>query len=243
MGRVGSALRSTDQQEVRSRCSRAGTDLGLGPTATPAVQRGHTEVWHPAPGASPAGREDSPSIPTRQTTATTAPTQPTNHPASGETNLLFPEQQNKPIQTVWKLQNMKVLFETWTLIPQGISLLHPPFLYFSSDFQMLYEKDEKNLKSSILDWELLSFSLPQDIFDFNKLHEKSIWDFLILSLSWPITVASFNTLWGQQCNKWVFRGSLRTWSSDAAANRQNSGCCSRWEVWGFWCGGAFLKVI
>lgn len=114
------------------------------------------------------------------------------------------EQKNKTNQKAWKLQNMKVLFETWTLIPQSIFLLHPPFPYFSSDFQMLYEKDEKNLKSSALDWKLLSFSLPQDIFDSNKLHEKSIWDILIFSLSWPIIVSFFNTLWEWQCSKWIF---------------------------------------
>lgn len=126
-------------------------------------------------------------------------------------------EKKKTNQKAWKLQNMKVLFETPTLIPQGISyfiLLSPTF---PQTFGCFMKRMKKNLRSSILDWKLLSFSLPQDIFDSNKLHEKSVWDFLIFSLSWPIIVSSFNTLWGQQCNKWMFGGSLHTWSSDAAA--------------------------
>lgn len=96
-----------------------------------------------------------------------------------------------------------------------------PSRYFptSASFPLLFLrlsdalwKGWKNLRSSISDWKLLSFSLLRDIFDSNKLQEKSIWDFLIFSLSWPITASSFNTLWEQHCSKWIFGGSLRMWS-------------------------------
>ena len=126
-----------------------------------------------------------------------------------------------------------------------------PSRYFptSSSFPLLFLrlsdalwKGWKKFKSSISDWKLLSFPLPQDVSDSNKLQEKSIWDFLIFSLSWPITVSSSNTLRDGSVITGYFRGSLHTWSSDAAANQQNSGCCSHWEVWWF-CGLVFLLVM
>jgi len=57
------------------------------------------------------------------------------------------QQKKKNHQKAWKLQNMKVLLEMWTLVPQDIFPLQPPLPSISTDFQMLYEKNEKKPKT------------------------------------------------------------------------------------------------